>query len=498
MFDQSLSLENLFRDSRWVYGLIGVVCALIAGWLLGAYGIMGALMAVGVPAGLLMLVGILLEPRLGLLIYINLSFILGFTRFLQTEAPLGMSLDAILSLTLVSVFLNGKRMAWSRLKNPVFYLLILWLTYTLLEYYNPDAPARQAWFYHIRSFSVNWFFLAIIVFVAPITRSDIHTLIRLWVGWSVLAAFWAFKQQYIGLAAAEQRWLAEGAERTHILWGQLRSFSFYSDAGQFGSEMAGVTLICLIFFFESKRWLNKTGYLILSLILFWGFAVSGTRSALFGLLAGYPAYLFLMRQLKPILRGIAVATPVLLVLVFTNFGDSIYQIYRIRTALRPTKDASFIVRLENQAKLRAYLKDLPFGAGIGSSSGAGQRFSPNHFASQIPTDSWYVQIWIETGRVGLSLYLFVLAGIILTGVYKVWQIRDDRLRIIMIALLAEFIGIALVSYSNPILGQFPTSTMLFINSVLFATGERWDIPTLPKKPPLHCYEPQPLHRQHSF
>lgn len=477
MSNRIIPFAEQLRDDRWLYGLAGVVSALAAGSLLAGYGTIGALLVVGVPVGILVVMGVLVEPRLGLLLYVNLSFMLGGTRFLQTDAPLGLSLDATLWLTLLSVFLNGKRMAWGRLKHPVFYLLILWLTYTLLEYYNPDAPAKEAWFYHIRSFSLNWFLLAIMTFVMPITRKDIKVLITLWLCWSVLAAFWAFKQQYIGLAPAEQQWLAQGAERTHILWGQLRSFSFYSDAGQFGSEMAGVTLLCVIWFFEAKRLEHKAGYLVLVLILFWGFAVSGTRSALFGLLAGYPSYLFLMRKVVPILRGVAVATPIMLILMFTHIGDSNYQVYRIRTALRPTEDASFLVRLENQAKLRMHLKDLPFGAGIGSSSGAGQRFSPNHFASQIPTDSWYVQIWIETGIVGLSLYLFVLAGIILTGVYKVWQIRDERLRILMIALLAEFIGIVLVSYSNPILGQFPTSTMLFINCVLFTTGERWDRPS---------------------
>ena len=407
---QQSSFPDLLRDDRWLYGIVGVVAAVLAGWMLGGFGVVGGLIALAIPLGLAMVIGIIVQPRLGLLLYVNLSFVLGFSRFLNTDAAVGLALDGLLALTLLGTVLNGKRMAWHRLNNPTFYLLIVWLVYTLLEYYNPDAPARQAWFYHIRSFSVNWFFLAIIVFVAPITRRDLNWLVGIWLTWSVLAAFWAFKQQYIGLEPAEQRWLAEGAERTHILWGQLRSFSFYSDAGQFGSEMAGVTVLCLVFFFESKRWLPRIGFVLLGVILFWGFAVSGTRSALFAILAGFPAYLFLMRKLAPILRGIAVAIPIFLLLMFTHIGDSNYQIYRIRTALRPTQDASFIVRLENQAKLRAYLKELPFGAGIGSSSGAGQRFSPNHFASQTPTDSWYVQIWIETGIVGLSLYLCHAGG----------------------------------------------------------------------------------------
>lgn len=475
MFDRIASLTHPLRDNHWFYGALGVSVALAAGWLIGTGGSVGVMMVVGVPIALLLVISILLEPKIGLLIYINLSFSLGLTRFVPSDAPLGLSIDGVIMLTLLSVFLNGKRMNWKRLRHPVFYMLVAWLCYTILEYFNPEAPYRPAWFYHARSFSLNWFYVAIIILVAPITKADIRLLIKLWLVWSFLAALWAFKQQYIGLEQAEIRWLVEGGnDKTHILWGQLRSFSFYSDAAQFGAEMAGITLVCLIRVFEAKKWVVRLGFLALALVFFWGFAVSGTRSALFVLLAGFPAYLFLTRDMNRILTGAAVAAPVLAILLFTHLGDSVYHIYRIRTALRPTEDASFLLRLENQQKLRGYLKDLPFGAGIGSSADTGSRFSPNHFAAQIPPDSWYVEIWIETGIVGLTLYLLMIAGIISFGTYKIWQIKDPWLRITMIAFLAEFIGIALMCYSNAILSQFPTSTILYITCILFTTCERWD------------------------
>lgn len=496
MIDRITFPTHQRRDNRWLYAGLGVVVALGAGWLIGTWGLLGASLVVGVPLAVVFLVSILLEPKIGLFIYINLSFVLGFTRFIVTEAPLGLLMDGVLMLTLLSVFLNGKRMNWKRLRHPVFYMLTVWLCYTLLEYFNPEAPYKPAWFYHARSFSLNWYYVAIIVLVCPITKNDIRMLIKLWLGWSVLAALWAFKQQYIGLAEAEVRWLVEGGnQKTHVLWGQLRSFSFYSDASQFGAEMAGVTLVCLIRFFEDRKWVVRLSFLALALLFFWGYAVSGTRSALFVLLAGYPAYLLLTRNVSRILAGGAVAAPLLAILMFTHLGDSVYQIYRIRTALHPTEDASFMVRLENQQKLRGYLKNLPFGAGIGTSADTGARFSPNHFAAQVPPDSWYVEIWIETGIVGLTLYLLMIVGIIGFGVYKVWQIKDPWLSKIMIAFLAEFIGIALMCYSNPTLSQFPTSTILYITCILFTTCERWDIPTDGKSKtglrpvPLNDYEP---------
>jgi putative inorganic carbon (HCO3(-)) transporter len=467
-------IANPWRENPLFFGTLGLLTAALAGWLVGNWGALGGGMMIVAPVGLCLAVSILIQPKIGLLLYLTLSFLIGFNRFLPPALPLGTGLDALLVLSLVGTFLNGKRMNWQQLKQPVFWLLVCWLAYTLLEYFNPEAPHPPAWFYNVRSFSLSWFLIAIIVLVNPISRNDIRLYIFIWLTWSFLGALWGFKQQYIGLESAERAWLAEGGELTHILWGQLRSFSFYTDAGQFGSEMAGVSLLCLIFFFESKNLFQQVAFLLLAIIIFWGFAVSGTRGALFVILVGYPTYLFLSRNVLNLLRGVLVAIPILALLLFTSIGDSNYQIYRIRSAMHPTEDASFLVRLENQQKLRTFLQDKPFGAGIGTSSAAGARFSPNHFAAQIPTDSWYVQLWIETGLVGLGLYLFVLAGILIIGTRKIWQLNDPTLSTLMIALLAEFVGIAVVSYTNPILGQFPTSTIIFINTILITTCNRWD------------------------
>lgn len=478
---QSLSLFlSRWRYNPWVYGGMGIGLALLAGVLIAKMGIMGGLAVIALPIGIVVLLAVLLEPKIGVYIYANLSFMIGAARFLDGDIQVGLGLDGLLMLTFVGTLLNARRMAWHRLKNPAFFCVLLWLFYTILEYFNPNSPYPPAWFYHARSFSLSWAFLSFIVLVNPITRNDVWLMVKTWIGWSIVAAFWGFKQQYghvLGLRDLEQselNWLAAGGARTHILWGQLRSFSFYSDAGQFGSEMAGITLVCIILFMAEKRWLYRFVYLGLTLVIFWGYAVSGTRSALFVLIGGFGAFLILQRKVAPILSSAMVGLPLLAILLYTHIGDSVYQIYRIRTALRPTQDESFLVRLENQQRLKRYLADLPFGTGIGSSSGAGVRFTPWHWAAQIPPDSWYVQLWIETGIVGLSVYLFVLAGIILTGVWRLWHLKDPWTITLMLLLLSEFIGICVVSYSNPILGQFPTSTMLYINSMLFASANRWE------------------------
>jgi O-antigen ligase len=103
-----------------------------------------------------------------------------------------------------------------------------------------------------------------------------------------------------------------------------------------------------------------------------------------------------------------------------------------------------------------------------------------------------VQLWIETGIVGVVIYLFMLAGMILIGTYRLWQLKDPWLTTLMLVLLSEFIGIAVVSYSNPIMGQFPTSTIVFISSMLFTSAHRW------ARKPVPSVDDSLLHRVPSY
>jgi len=475
MAEQLAHLADQLRDSRWFYGVLSVFVALLTGWLIGTFGVLGGAVMVVLPLALAVVVGILLQPKFGLLIYITLSFLIGFMRFVPGDAPLGLSLDGVLMFTMVATFMNGKQMNWKRLRSPIFYLMAVWLFYSILEYFNPEVPNQVAWFYKVRSISFSWFLLVILTLVMPISRQDILWFLRMWLFWSLLAAFWAFKQHYIGLADAEAQWLAAGAAKTHLLWGQLRCFSFYSDAAQFGAEMAGATLIIVILLFATHSTVHRLVYIPLFLIFFWAYALSGTRSALFVMIGGILAYIALRRSFKTILWGVGIMGPLMLILMFTHIGDSNYQIWRMRTALHPKEDASFMVRIENQQRLKSYMKHLPFGAGLGTSGSWGARFAPNHPAALIPPDSWYVELWIETGMVGMVLYLLMLVAIIGIGTYQVWQLKDPWLQTTMILFLAEFFGICVMSYSNATLGQFPTSTLLGITSVLFTTCYRWDL-----------------------
>jgi putative inorganic carbon (HCO3(-)) transporter len=468
-------LSQIFQKSNLIFLFIAVCLAALAGYAISIGGVPSIAGLVVGPAILAIVIAVLVDPKIGLFLYLQLAFLVPFIgHFIPINAPIGTSVEAILTLSMLSLALNAKKANWSRLNNLAFYILLIWVAYSFLEFFNPNTPNRvPSWLYRFRSVSFQWLCGGILVSVLDITRKDVKILLVTWISWSIVAALWAFKQQYIGLTESEAVWLYRFGAKTHLLFGHLRSFSFFSDAAQLGAEMAGLTLVCMILGFETKKFWFRILFFTLTGFFFWGYAVTGTRSALFVILAGFPFYLVLKRDITKILIGGVVAAFLVFILMFTSVGNGNYQIYRMRTALRPNDDPSFQLRKANQQVLAGYLQSLPFGAGLGTSMAPGDIYNPDYWAALIAPDTWYVVIWIEAGRVGLTIYLFVLFSFIAIGSYKVFRMRDDWLRSMMIVLLAEFLGIVTMAYANTIMGQYPTSTIIFISSFLFTTCDRW-------------------------
>jgi cell division protein FtsW (lipid II flippase) len=176
-------------------------------------------------------------------------------------------------------------------------------------------------------------------------------------------------------------------------------------------------------------------------------------------------YLFLSKNFKVFVIGIVFVGGLYGFLRYTTIANNNYQIYRLRTAVQPSEDRSFQVRLENQAKLKVYLANRPIGGGVGSAGNWGMRFSPNTFLAQTPTDSWFVKIWAEMGVVGLLLHLIILFYLLGRCCLIVWNLQDPVIRQIMAGLSAGIFGIMVASYANGLYGQMPTGMVIYLSYV---------------------------------
>ncbi len=442
--------------------------------VLGAAAVLGLVVAKGgLLAGLALVAlapvfffsrAVFLDPRWGLVATLVAAFVgVGVTRYVP--APTGLLVDAFLALTLLAVVVRPADWDGGRLRNGAVVAVAVWMGYTVFELANPEARSFAAWFYAMRGVAL-YPFLAVPLFLLLLRdRRDLDRMLWVWLAFSVVGALWGAKQKLIGLDAAEQAWLnVPGNLSTHLLFGKLRVFSFYSDSGQFGAAMGHAGLVAIILALGPEGRGRKALLWIAGLLGIYGLLISGTRGAMAVPMVGFFVYFLLSGNWRLLVVGMAALALVYGALKFTSVGSGIYEIQRMRTAVVEGSDnASLQVRLENQKRLKAYLRSRPFGGGVGSGGYWGQRFSPGTFLAELALDSWYVKIWAEQGPVGLWLYLAGLAALLAGALRRLLRVRDAALRQRLAALFAGLCGIVVASYGNQVLGQMPTGIVVALS-----------------------------------
>jgi hypothetical protein len=441
-----------------------IVLTFIAAIAISKGGIVAAIAFIGMPFILAFLNKVFLKPEVGITTILALGFLaIGILRYLPGQVPLGLSIDAFLFLTYVALFLKSTTgyVPWKNAQSPLTLLAFIWFLYSLFELVNPEAQSKVAWFYAMRGVSLYMLMLIPLVFILYDDIKSFQFFILVWGSLSLLGTLKGMMQLYIGPDFAEQRWLDQGNAVTHILFGKLRVFSFYSDAGQFGAAQGHTGLVFSILASECKIKKRKIFYIIVAVMGFWGMLISGTRGAIAAPGAGFMVYFVLKKNFKLTIAGIVMLALVYVFFRYTMLLNSNPQIRRMRTGFDPN-NPSLQVRLHNQEILRGYLKSRPFGGGIGSAGNWGQRFTPNGFLANVPTDSWYVAIWAEQGIVGLYLHLGILFYILSYGSYLIFfKLKHPLIINRTQALTAGHAGIMAVSYGNGVLGQLPTSVLLY-------------------------------------
>lgn len=413
---------------------------------------------------------------MGLSFIFVINFILmGLTRYVSIPS-MGMTLDALLILLFIAFFFKHfyKTIDFTILKNDLIYLTLIWFAYIVLEIANPEAKSINAWFASMRGVALYMLLVIPLIYLIYNKPKNLDTFLLIWGIFTILASLKGAQQLLFAPDAWEQAWLDKGAAKTHILFGKLRVFSFFTDAGQFGASQAQSGTLGAILFLNTENKKMKFFWLIVALCGFYGMFISGTRGAIAVPAAGFLIYIFLKKNIKVIIIGLSLMMAIFVFFKFTTIGNNNYQINRMRSAF-DSDDASLNVRLNNQILFANYLKTRPFGGGVGHAGDRAQKFVPNGYLANIATDSWYVMIWAECGIVGLYLHLFILFYIVGKGSYIImFQIKNKVLAGKLSALMAGLFGIIGASYGNMVLGQFPTHLLCFSSMAFIFLGTKLD------------------------
>jgi hypothetical protein len=355
----------------------------------------------------------------------------------------------------------------SRSENMMVYLALFVGLFYLFEVLNPNN-VQAAWNIAIAHYWLYPLAMALIVPLAIRNVRGIEILLIIWGVFIIVATLNGYRQKAYGFNAGERYFLyVLGGWRTHIIWSGIRYFSFFSDAANYGVHTAMGACVLGISAVHTKKFALKIFLIIASLCGFYSMAISGTRAAMAIPLAALALYVVLSKNVKGILGGAAFLAALFCFFYFTNIGNGNQYVRKMRSAFRPDEDASYLLRVENRRHMKELMATHLMGYGVGLSKG--ERFSPRELMPY-PPDSWLISVWVETGIVGLILYLAI------HGVLFAWcswillfKLRNKQLRGLLSAWLCMAAGFFLSAYANDVM-QYPNSIPVYTAFALCLAG----------------------------
>ena len=377
--------------------------------------------------------------------------------------PTSLPNEALEMLLIALAIIDAGIMRFEKFANNMFLALLIWGLYCTLEVLNDTCDLGldfAVWYSGARLMAFQLIYAFIVCSIYIDSPRRLITFLRIWGVMSLFSAFWCWKQQTIGFNGPEKQFLIVAA-RTHIVNGITRYFSIFSDAANFGINMAATAALFFVMAISTKLRRDKIFFLIVALACTKSFFASGTRTAIFCLLAGFFVYVVLSKSVKTGVALIIGGVLFVAFMMFTTIGNGNSQIRRMRSAFNP-QDASANVRKINQATMAKYLQEAPWGIGIGVDY---TNVPPNNKfrkLSTIPPDSEYVYIWVHTGPIGITVFVFTTVLMWLSACWVVFfRLKNKTVHGIGAGLCSAFLAMQLGGYGNQVLMQFPNVFLFY-------------------------------------
>ena len=394
-----------------------------------------------------------------------------FVMFLAKEGlwpsiPASLPNELLEIILIVIAIIDLRESNFENLGNMMFLALLGWCALCILEVLNDTCSLGinvAAWFNGARLMAFQLLYAAIVFCLYINSPKRIYQLLICWACCALFAAFWCWKQKNVGWTTGESKWLfVQGHARQHMVNGIIRYFSVFTDAANFGIHMAAASVVFFIIAITNNVRKYKILFGIVGFISTWAMFQSGTRTAMFCLIAGFIVFLFLSRSIR-IIVPVSIAFGLFIaMLMFTDIGQGNNQIRRMRSAFNAAEDPSLNVRNINKQSIAKYMKDAPWGIGIGVFSDDIPAWNRFKLLAAIPPDSEYVFIWVRTGWIGISWFLICNVLILLSACAIVlFKIKNRSLMGIGAAWCAAFTAIHLGGYANQILMQFPNVVIFY-------------------------------------
>ena len=440
---------------------------LVALYQLKTSGINGMAMICAIPmAALYVIIALRHKMFTFWTLFIVNYFVMFLNRYQYMPIPASLPNELLEIILLAIALIDIKELNIKRLTNTMFIALIAWCGFCTIEIFNDTCDLGiniGAWYTGARlmAFQLLYAYLVCSIYISCPER--IMSFFKMWAILSLFAAFWAWKQKFIGFTDIEKAWLLY-AGRTHIVNGITRYFSVFSDAANFGCNMAASAIIFYIIALTNKIKKERIFFLITALCCTWALFASGTRTAIFCFIAGMMVYLVLSKSIRIMVSVGAVFAVFILSLAFTTIGNGNSMIRRMRSGFN-RNDASLNVRDINKEAISKYIQDAPWGIGIGMGYENVPSNNKYRKLSTIPPDSEYVFIWVHTGVIGITVFVITTMMMLIGACWVVmFKLKNKALAGIGGGICGAFVAIQVGGYANQILMQFP-NVVLFYGSL---------------------------------
>lgn len=448
---------------KWLaqFSLLGL--ALLTGWMSSQYSFsMVPMIIAGILGSLVLIVVTFQDPFQGFLLNLIVSFFLFLPqRIMHLSFSLAALWEAQVILCFFAVLVRNKgkyktdRLFW---KNPVTWLVLIYLLFIILEAANPNVPDRRGWLFSFRR-TVPFTFTFLSAYFILDRLERISQYFRALIILIFLATAYAYYQQFVGLPSFDLDYLYQPGfyERMYV-WGVLRKFSFLDVVTFPILANIGALILIIFIFFESRPW-RVIGYLLLTVFMLVGSVFAGTRSANFLVPAGLLLYSVVnIRKPRAILfyAGLIAAIFILISLPIYRFTE----LNRFRSAFQGG-DASLEVRNINRMFIQPYIHEHPIGGGSGSAGLAGGELYPNHPLADFPPDSGHLLSALEKGWIGFGLDMLLYLFILTEGIKGLFRTSRREHKKYYMAIICSVFSLVVAEYAQIVVTQIPICGVFF-------------------------------------
>ena len=162
----------------------------------------------------------------------------------------------------------------------------------------------------------------------------------------------------------------------------------------------------------------------------------------------------------------------IVVMIYMPTGNP--SLVRFQSAFRPSEDASYNVRKQNQKRIQPYILKHPMGGGLGATGMWGVRFAPYSFLANFPPDSGYMRVAVEMGWIGLFIFCLLMFIVLKSGIENFYLIRNAELRTYCLAMTLVLFALNIGNFPQEALVQYPNNILFYLAIAIIQITYRLD------------------------